>query len=377
LEVVLNKTKDIVPPFTDGTETEDEHCTGFIKVTPGNKDMLFAQVAMNKLNTMTRVLKLIKMGYDKTIVPGHTTAFSSYPGSLTSFDDFSLMSSGVGNIETTHRIYNQSLYKFVKPVGQIGCWLRNVVANKLAHTAEDWAKIFTRYNSGTYNNQWTIVDYKNFKSGEPLPNEGLLWVLEQIPGTVISRDMTRHLKKHSYWLSYNIPYFMKIREMTGSVAQVKIVGPWSEFNNAPRAKIGRRDHHKVVDMDTLTKFMRYNDYQHDPLSLCKEYKCNCTPPYSAEAAMSARGDLGLPNGTYTLAGQGFQNHAGLDYKGTCAEMMKQLRFRAWSGPTYDPLPPFNWKTTKVTGKHFGMPDEWKFDYVDVEWETPLETELDY
>ncbi len=63
-------------------------------------------------------------------------------------------------------------------------------------------------------------------------------------------------------------------------------------------------------------------------------------------------------------------------QGTNAEMMKKLRFRAWSGPTYDPLPPFNWKTTKIPGKHFGMPDEWKFNYVDIEWETPIEVDLE-
>jgi len=264
----------------------------------------------------------------------------------------------------------------VSPIGQIGCWLRNVVANKLAGTAHEWAKIFARYNSGTYNNQWTIVDYKKFTAGQPLPKKDVLWVLEQIPGEVMMRDLTWFLKKNTYWVSYNIPYFLKIRQEVGSVEQAKKVGAWSDYNNAPRAKITRRDHHKVVDIDSLTKFMRYNDFKHDPLSLCKEYQCNCTPPYSGEAAMSARGDLNMPNGTYQLSGQGFQNHGGLDFKGTNAEMMKKLRFRAWSGPTYDPLPPFNWKTTKITGKHFGMPDEWKFDYVDLEWETPVEVDLE-
>lgn len=69
--------------------------------------------------------------------------------------------------------------------------------------------------------------------------------------------MTWFLKMKSYWLSYNIPYFPKIREMTGAVAQAKKVGAWSDFDNAPRAKIARRDLHKVVDIDTMTKFMRY------------------------------------------------------------------------------------------------------------------------
>lgn len=48
-------------------------------------------------------------------------------------------------------------------------------------TARDWAKIFARYNSGTYNNQWSIVDYKLFEPRKQIPATGLLWVLEQAP----------------------------------------------------------------------------------------------------------------------------------------------------------------------------------------------------
>ncbi|RCN26357.1 hypothetical protein ANCCAN_27917 [Ancylostoma caninum] len=39
---------------------------------------------------------------------------------------------------------------------------------------------------------------------------------------------------------------------------------------------------------------------------------------------------------------GFRDHAGLDYKGTNYEMFSKLRFRAWGGPPYDPLPVFEY-----------------------------------
>jgi len=115
---------------------------------------------MSGYNTMTRVLKLYKFGYDKSKVPGHTSTFSGYPASLASMDDFVLLSSGLGSIETTISIYNKSLYspELVKPEGQLHCWVRSIVANQLAGTAKEWTEIFTRYNSGTYNNQWTVVD---------------------------------------------------------------------------------------------------------------------------------------------------------------------------------------------------------------------------
>ncbi|VDK73126.1 unnamed protein product [Anisakis simplex] len=84
-------------------------------------------------------------------------------------------------------------------------------------------------------------------------------------------------------------------------------------------------------------FCRYNDYTHDEFS-----RCNCTPPYSAEAAISARGDLNPADGIYPVSIMGHRNHGGLDYKGTNYEMFQKLRFRAIGCPTYDNVPPFQW-----------------------------------
>lgn len=60
-------------------------------------------------------------------------------------------------------------------------WIRAKVANELAMDGVGWCKIFSRYNSGTYNNQWVIVDYKRFRPKAELPFFGLLYVLEQLP----------------------------------------------------------------------------------------------------------------------------------------------------------------------------------------------------
>ena len=51
----------------------------------------------------------------------------------------------------------------------------------MARTGQEWAQVFKKYNSGTYNNQWTIVNYNLFVPGLPLPKKGLLYVLEQLP----------------------------------------------------------------------------------------------------------------------------------------------------------------------------------------------------
>ncbi|KAI1712567.1 phospholipase B domain-containing protein [Ditylenchus destructor] len=129
-----------------------------------------------------------------------------------------------------------------------------------------------------------------------------------------------------------------------------------------------RDHRSVKDLDSLTKLMRYNDYKHDEFS-----RCDCNPPYTAEAAISSRGDLNPANGTYPFPGMGHVNHGALDYKGTNYELQKQLRFRAWSGPPYDQVPIFRWSTFDFAANvsHVGHPDEWNFEFVEYKWETDI------
>ena len=64
---------------------------------------------------------------------------------------------------------------------------------------------------------------------------------------------------------------------------------------------------------------RYNNFQHDELS-----RCNCTPPYSGENAISARSDLNPANGTYPFSALGHRVHGGTDMKVKLCLAMAQL-----------------------------------------------------
>uniref|UniRef100_A0A915DQ87 Phospholipase B-like n=1 Tax=Ditylenchus dipsaci TaxID=166011 RepID=A0A915DQ87_9BILA len=204
-------------------------------------------------------------------------------------------------IETTVSVFNRSLLDEIKPVGQLHCWVRAIAANQLARTGREWCQLFKRYNSGTYNNQWIILDYNQFKPKQSLPDYGLLYVLEQMPA-ISGFDQKA---KEMYWFSWF---------------------------NCPRAKIFGRDHSKVVDLDSLTKLMRYNDYT------TKSSANVIASPIHSGSAISARGDLNPANGTYPMPGMGH----GTNYK-----LFKELKFRAWSGPTYDNVPVFKWSTTDL------------------------------
>ena len=177
-------------------------CSALIKVLPGNKDIYIAHDTWNSYQSMLRVLKKYTFAYhwDDTkrsehLIPGQTMSFSSYPGLIYSGDDFYLISTGLAVMETTIGNGNKDLWKNVKPKGQILEGVRNMVANRLAKNGKHWVKIFSKRNSGTYNNQWMVLDYKKFKPGKDLTNaKGLLWVLEQLPGNTSQKYKLFHNK---------------------------------------------------------------------------------------------------------------------------------------------------------------------------------------
>ena len=62
-------------------------------------------------------------------------------------------------------IPNKKLYKYVKPESLLA-WQRVRVANSIAATGFEWAEAVAKYNSGTYNNQYMVVNYNLFKPGQ-------------------------------------------------------------------------------------------------------------------------------------------------------------------------------------------------------------------
>lgn len=341
-------------------------CSSLIKVLPRNEDIYFAHDTWNSYSSMLRIQKKYSFKLRLTadghaVIPGHTVTFSSYPGLIFSGDDFYLLSSGLAVMETTNSNNNKNLTAKIT-YRSVMDWTRNIVANRLANYGIEWSKWFKKYNSGTYNNQFMVLDYKQFEPGQPLKS-GLLWVTEQMPGYMVSEDMTDTLRNKSYWSSYNVPYFEKIYNISGYPQMVEKYGDWFTYNRTPRALIFARDHSNVTSMEAMTKLMRYNDYMNDPLS-----RCDCVPPYSAENAISARSDLNNPKGRYPFSALSFRAHGGTDMKLTNSSLFASLEFLSVAGPTFDSLPPFRWSTSGFpTEKHEGHPDLFQFEPLIHKW----------
>ena len=53
------------------------------------------------------------------------------------------------------------------------------VANAMATSGAEWADAVGTCNSGTYNNQYMVLDLKLFQPGQEL-RDNLLWIVEQV-----------------------------------------------------------------------------------------------------------------------------------------------------------------------------------------------------
>ena len=73
-------------------------------------------------------------------------------------------------IETTIVNYNKDLLHNIIPIS-VPEWIRAVIANRLANSGQEWVDTFFIHIDGTYNNQWMIVDFKQFTPGQ-LPKPG-------------------------------------------------------------------------------------------------------------------------------------------------------------------------------------------------------------
>uniref|UniRef100_A0A8C6A5J5 Phospholipase B-like n=1 Tax=Marmota marmota marmota TaxID=9994 RepID=A0A8C6A5J5_MARMA len=204
LEPALNKTRTRAV-LGSGS------CSALIKLLPGQRDLLVAHNTWNSYQHMLRIIKKYTFQFregpqeDALLVPGNQMVFSSYPGTIFSCDDFYILGSQLVALETTIGNRNAALWKYVQPEGCVLEWIRNLVANRLALDGAIWTDVFKRFNSGTYNNQWMIVDYKAFVPGQTSPGGRVLTVLEQLPGLVVVADKTSDLYDMTYWASYNIP----------------------------------------------------------------------------------------------------------------------------------------------------------------------------
>eukprot|EP01117_Protostelium_nocturnum_P000225 TRINITY_DN1029_c0_g2_i1.p1 TRINITY_DN1029_c0_g2~~TRINITY_DN1029_c0_g2_i1.p1 ORF type:complete len:521 (+),score=170.99 TRINITY_DN1029_c0_g2_i1:68-1630(+) len=324
---------------------EDDHCSSLVRLTPDGKDIYASHNTWTSFSWMLRTWRNIKLNFKASSTKSKTVSYAGYPGTIPSGDDYFVTDQKLIVMETTNSVYNETLFKQVTTT-TVPYWIRVTLANRMSSSGQEWNKFFGMYNSGTYNNQWIVVDTKRFTPGKG-PQNGTLWISEQIPGLLYSEDKTEHLARTGFWSSYNVPYFKVISDLSGYPAHVAKHGNGSSYEWCPRAQIFRREAPKVSNFPEMKKIMRFNQYQNDPLSLG-----------DACSSIAARCDMNSPT-----CGTGGSPFGAIDAKISSYSMAKTLTSEIVSGPSWDYQPPFAWTERWEGRAHHGHPKIFNFDWI--------------
>jgi hypothetical protein len=231
-----------------------------------------------------------------------------------------------------------------------------MVANRMANNGKRWQDIMSRWNSGTYNNQWMVADFKLFQRGQRTLLPNFFWIGEQLPGYYRAQDVTSVINNQKYWPSYNIPYFPDGYVLSGYAMMEQEKGVAYSYTQAPRANIFRQRQVSVSGLPSMQKLMRYNDWKNDPLSLgCPKF------------ALASRYDLAPPNNPLCP----LIPFGAINAKVTSASMAAAMQAAVIAGPTHDQQPIFSW-TSEIsqqfnTTSHVGQPQSFGFDWF---WTSP-------
>jgi hypothetical protein len=244
-------------------------------------------------------------------------------------------------IETSLEIFNLDLFKNLSPF-TVPKWIRNNIANRLAKNNTDWINIFFKYNSGTHNNQWLLINYNKFEEyilrKNPLENQSpsdIIHLAEQIPilDKVYSTDVTETLIKDGYVATYNAPFFKEVIELAGYKNSTH-----KDYFSAKRYNLFKRLYEKANNVEEIMKLMEY----HDSEDICDTIAPRCDTIENLDFAFGS-----------------------VDGKITDKEMIKNMKAKIKYGPPYIEglTKPFNFsKFSNVS--HLGIPEYFDFKWTD-------------
>jgi hypothetical protein len=326
------------------------HCSALIKVTPDNDDIFIGHTTWDDYSKMTRIFKYYNFHLDGASTMAKKISFSSYPGAVSSTDDFFIMSSGLTVMDTSIEILDPAIYSKVLDFpghAHIPNFAHLMITNRLAKNGAHWTQLFSTQNTGTSVSQWMIVDYNSFKTGRPVP-DGTFWLLEAVPGLVQSADMSHHLRETSYWPSFNRPFFDDVRDVTGHASAEKSHGAMYSWKNNPRATIFDSMQGGIRSLAAMRETMTHN---HAPLTANIPGKLG----HEISARMDLDSSLPIPNG-------------GIDAKIVDRCLFTKMQVQAISSPTHVAVPAFQWQNSDGAElfqgyPHAGLPNLWNFGWV--------------
>lgn len=268
--------------------------------------------------------------------------------------------------ETTNECISKNrLRKYVVP-DSVTTNVRAFVASLMASSGSEWFDYFARENSGTYNNQWILVDFGRFyewkMSNDLHVPSNVLWIGEQAPGLIITKDMTEYLFESTYWASYNRPYFAEIANVSGYTAASKLKGEWFHHRECPRARMFAALQEAVTDIESMKSIMTLNRWESMNATYLHTHNC---PKNQIAGRYDVDAHLKPNSEDYKKCGP-VMAYGALDCKIVDTEMMRNDETLMMSAPAWNnSVSAFNW--TQLPGfaqvAHWGHPEVWNFGFV--------------
>jgi len=317
------------------------HCSAIVKLLPDGSDLYIGH------NTWFEYYHLVRMWKRYEFGSWAPVAMSSYPGMLSSTDDFYQVGH-LAVMETTTSVFNNDIYDLIKPEA-FPFWIRVMTAHRLATNGPEWMEVFKKHNGGTYNNMWMVVDYSKFTPYQALV-EGTFTVGEQLPDYFHYEDQTFTLE-YGYWPSYNKARYPETVRLVGQDVKEKTLGPHWGYQFTERAQIFRRDQGTILGDEDLQRILRYNKFQTDPIAkgdpsnqLANRMDLSANPKF--------RVGFGAIDAKYTSKAHNLKGQAVIV-----------------AGPTHDDQPVFAWSADPelaASTPHMGMPDRFDFGWLIVD-----------
>jgi hypothetical protein len=336
---------------------ETGHCSAMVKLGVHNKDLLMGHTTWDDYSKMTRIFKYYNFHLDGAATMATRIGFSSYPGLVSSTDNFFVMSSGLAVMDTSLEILEPSVWDKVEDFPahpHIPSFVHLMVTNRLAKNGAHWTRLLSSQNSGTSTSQWMVVDYNRFKANAAVPDD-TFWVLETIPGLTHAADMSFHLREFGFWPSFNRPYFDNIRKASGFEVAQKTRGSLYSWLNNPRARIFASMQGATNGLMEMRHVMSHNTFPSTGVQPIE-------PGHEISARMDLSTSMPIPNG-------------GIDAKVINRCLFRKMQVQTISSPAHSSLPPFQWVREDGSENfpgypHDGLPNRWSFDWIQ---QTPMKS----
>jgi len=288
---------------------------------------------------MLRLLKKYTFGYhvlpiSKTSapVPSSSIIMSSYPGALSSHDEFYLMQGENRELiiaGTPLTVTNRSLWNFMNAKDQVMSSARVMAANRLAMDGRSWSHSMSLQNGVDVARQWVTVE----------PRNGIVWLVEQLPGFIRTADISeRFAETDVLWAIGEV----QLRESNVIISENE-----EEDDDVTKSELVARLRSNITTTEHFRRLMR--EYSHEESTIENEDQARI---------LTNSGDvekIDLPFGI-------------IDMKIVLADANGVESFEVTSGPNIlGATQPFQWSTTFPNVSHIGQPDVFDFDSVTPLW----------